>query len=239
MRIVRIIIPAYKNPEQLRKCKEAIANLDLPDDTLTDIDVIDNSDNNIGFTKAVNQGLRRAIANQDEYAIILNQDCYLDPNALMDMVLFMDSHPNCAIGGVKQLSSDNPDHIIHAGCTTAYPYGQHIGGLVSRGDGGEYLRMPWVNGACMIARVSQIPDFGLMDESMFLVGSDSDWCYAARARGFEVWYIANASCIHEQGVTSGNADEAIQKIMYLDMIAWRNKWVGTDLFRELTMEIFE
>lgn len=239
MRIIRFIIPAYKNPEQLRKCKEAIANLNLPDGILTDITVINNTDNNVGFTKAVNIGMREAVVNEDYLAIVLNQDCYLDPESIKQIVVFMDANPKCAIAGIKQLHSEDPDRIIHGGCTEAYPTGRHIGGLVSRGDCAFHKQMPWVNGACMVVRVSAVVDFGLMDESMFLFGSDSDWCYTARARGFEVWYIASASCVHEQGVSNASSDKTIHKWMYLDMLAWRNKWIGSDLFKELSMEIFE
>lgn len=239
MRIIRFIIPAYKNPEQLVKCKEAIANIELPDGILTCTTLVDNNDVNIGFTKAINIGMREAIWNGDDFAIALNQDCYLAPDALKNIIAFMDANPNCAIAGIRQVSNENPDHIIHAGCAEAYPYGRHISGFISKGECLSNKRVPWVNGACMVVRVSSVVDFGLMDESMFLVGSDSDWCYTARARGFDVCYIADASCVHEQGVTSSGNDDTIQKLMYMDMITWRNKWVGTDLYRELTMEIFD
>ncbi len=239
MRIIKFIIPVYKKPEQVVKCKEAIANLQLPDGILTDLMLVDNNDVNIGFTKAINQGMREAISNGDDLAIALNQDCYLEPDALVKILEFMDAHPKCAIAGIRQVSSENPDQIIHGGCTQAYPNGRHLSGLISNNECLVDKQMPWVNGACMVVRLSSVIDFGLMDESMFLVGSDSDWCYAARARGFEVWYIAGASCVHEQGVSSSGDGENIQKLMYLDMVAWRNKWVGTDLYRELTMEIFD
>lgn len=239
MRIIRFVIPAYKNPEQLRKCREAISALQLPNGTITEVMLVDNNIVNIGFTKAINQGIRTAFWNGDDLAIALNQDCYLEPDALIKIVEFMDAHPKCAIAGIRQLSSENPDQIIHAGCTQAYPYGKHISGLISEGECLSDKQVPWVNGACMVVRVSSVIDFGLMDESMFLVGSDSDWCYAARARGFEVWYIAGASCVHEQGVSSTGDNPEIQKLMYLDMLAWRSKWIGTDLYRELTMEIFD
>lgn len=236
MRIIRFIIPAYQKPEQLVKCKEAIANLELPEDVLYDIDVIDNNEVNIGFTKAVNVGLRNAIKGGEDFAIVLNQDCYLRGNALLEMIQYMDAHPEVAIAAPAQLSSDDEDLIINAGGLEAYPMGRHISG--KRAEHSEDAYVPWVNGACMVVRLSSVIDFGLMDESMFLIGSDSDWCYTARARGFKVAYIANALCVHEQGVTSGGANEKVQRIMYLDMLAWRNKWIGTDLFRELSMEIF-
>lgn len=250
-RITRIIIPFYKRQDQLDRCREALkkaidycnpgcyeSTFGEPLERFT-TEVIDNSQNNIGFTKAVNQGLRNAMQHEPtEYAIILNQDCYLAENAIHAMIRFMDEHPKCAIASIKQVSSQDPDRIIHGGTLECYPTGQHEGGLVSKGDCAVSKKVPWANAACLIVRVKNIPEFGLMDENMFLIGSDSDWSYTARARGFEVWYIADAVCVHEHGVSSGSGEEWTQKQMYLDMLYFRSKWIGSDLYRELSMEIF-
>ena len=68
---------------------------------------------------------------------------------------------------------------------------------------------------------------------MFLIGSDSDWCYTARLRGWEVWYCADAEVIHEGGVTSREPNPAMQPVMMRDMTYWRDKWVGTKVFERL------
>lgn len=239
MHIIRIIIPTYQKPEQLRKCKEAIGALECPDDYLFELDIIDNNENNIGFTKAVNQGLRRAIWDDNKYCIVLNQDCYLATDFLVNMVAYMDSNPKVAIAGPMQLADDDPDHVICAGGLEAYPNGQHIHGYISRGECLKSGKVHWVNGACMIVRTEAMIGFGLMDENMFLIGSDSDWSFRARYHGYDVAYVPECKCVHEHGITSGNQDEKFKRIMYLDMVAWRNKWIGTDIFRELSMEVFQ
>ena len=235
MSLVTIIIPAYKNPEQLKKCTDAI-------DKQPEVDqktfVWNNDEENIGFTAAVNKGLREAIKDGSKYAIILNQDCYLEKDAIVNMVSFMDKKPKCAIAGIKQLSDKNKDQIIHGGCLSAFPAGLHIAGLVSNKACTENKQMPWVNGACMIARVDAIMDFGLMDENYFLLCSDSDWCYAARARNWEVWYIANAVCVHEQGISMKPTKE-FESISLKDVLYFRDKWTCDGLFRELSKEIFD
>lgn len=239
MSYISVIIPAYKAPEKLAKCLAALEAQTFP--LFTTI-IEDNSVDNIGFTRAVNCGIMKALLDSDfhqPYAVILNQDCYLKPDAIEKMVAFMDSHPNCFIGSIKQLNDQNEDLIIHGGTLDAFPYGKHIGGYVSKGNCNISKRMPWANGACMIVRLSNIPDVGLMDPNYFLVGSDSDWSFTARARGFEVWYIADAVCVHEQGVSGGDAGDALNKAMVRDMLYFRSKWVGSDLFKELSLEVFD
>lgn len=230
---ITVVIPAYKKPEQLEKCKAALAECR---GAVNNIHVWDNNEENIGFTAGVNAVIRKY--QMLKYVVVLNQDCYLRPDALEKIETFMDTHPKCAIAGIKQLSDQNEDVIIHGGCKEAYPAGVHIGGLVSKGDCAESKQMPWANGACLVVRTSALQDIGLMDENMFLIGSDSDWCFTARARGYEVWYIADAVCVHEQGVTAGSEDPFLRKAMFKDMLYWKSKWIDGRLFRELSMEIF-
>ena len=234
MSIVNIVIPVYKKPEQLERCLQAIKVQKFEESRII---LEDNNENNRGFTKAVNDGIKKRDADC-KYVIVLNQDCYLDKEAISEMVHFMDEHPKCFIGGIKQLHSDDKDIIIHGGCTEAFPNGRHITGRVSKKDCNIDKQMPWVNGACMIVRCSDIETVGLMDERYFLIGSDSDWCYTARQRGLEVWYIADANAIHEQGISTKSEDTSLRFSMDMDMIYFRDKHLSDGEFRELEKEIF-
>lgn len=224
-----VIIPAYRAPQKLERCLAAVRNQTVP----TQLYVHDNNVNNIGFTAAVNQGLRHALKSTEEFALVLNQDVYLPADAIEKLTAFMRSHPRCAIAGPKQVDERNPDYVHHAGCGQAFPFGVHVSGRKSLGECAVSLPMPWVNGAIMVARLDAVIEFGLMDQNMFLIGSDSDWCYTARLRGWEVWYCAAVEVIHEGGVTSREPNPAMQPVMMRDMTYWRDKWVGTKVFERL------
>jgi GT2 family glycosyltransferase len=90
----------------------------------------------------------------------------------------------------------------------------------------------------MVVRLDAVQEFGLMDETMKMFASDADWSYTARARGWQTWYIADAVCVHEQGA-SQSMDPKMQKVFEHDMIVFRCKWVDGDLYRDLSMEVFE
>ena len=199
--------------------------------------VHDNNAQNVGFTAAVNRGLHAAYDGGYDYALVLNQDCYLRPDAVGGLVGLMEREPRCGIAGVKQLHSLDEDVIIHGGCLAAFPAGRHLGGRRSAGDHAVSRPMPWVNGAAMFARMAAVREFGTLDPNMRLVGSDSDWCYTARARGWDVWYCAAAEAVHEQGVTGRNsAPVELQQVMAADMAFWRDKWVGTILYHKLSRQ---
>jgi GT2 family glycosyltransferase len=226
------VIPFYKNREQLDKCTAAIAAQTEP----TVPWIQDNNVNNLYYTKAENLGLRWAIKNGCEFALVGTQDVYLKPDAVKTLVQFMRDHPRCGLAGLKQLLASNEDIIVHAGGTIVYPAGHHHGGQVSKGDGAKSAKMAWVNGACIFARLEAVLDFGLMDENMLMLGSDSDWCYSARARNWEVWYCAQAVCCHEVGVSNRGGSPELIKIFQNDMAYFRDKWIGSALFARLATE---
>jgi GT2 family glycosyltransferase len=229
---VPYIIPFYKDRRQLDLCTAALAKQQEPAEPW----VWDNSTNNLYYTKAENWGLKQALRKGVEFAIVGTQDCYLHPDAVKELVQFMKEHPRCGLAGLKQLLASDPDVIVHAGGTIAYPAGQHLGGRVSRGDHAVSAKCPWVNGACIMARMEAVVEIGLMDENMLMLGSDSDWCYTARARGWEVWYCAAAQCLHEVGVSNRGGSPELMKIFRADMLYWRDKWLGSALFGRLATE---
>ena len=230
---VPVLIPFYKNRTQLDRCLAALAAQDMPVEPW----VHDNSETNLYFTVAQNLGLKRAMRHGHEFAVLLTQDCYLRPDAVSKMVAFMRGHPRCAIGGIKQVLAADQDRIIHGGCSTAFPAGRHYAGRKSLGHCAVSARMPWVNGACMVARLEAVVEFGLMDANMRMVGSDSDWCFTARARGWEVWYCADAEAAHEVGISARMPPPDIFAVCRADMVYWRDKWVGTALYARLESEV--
>ena len=230
------IIPSYKNEKQLKKCEEAIDALDTKHSASTFI--YDNNENNLGFTKAVNIGLSTFTDGMTDYCIVLNQDCYIKPDFADKAAKFMQDHPKCFIAGVKQLSDEDEDFIVHAGCTEAFPQGKHIVGKKSMKHSSKSKQMPWVNGACMIVNMSLLPSVGNMDEGFWLIGSDSDWCYTARMKGFEVWYCADIEVIHEGGISMERGSDKMETQKVLDMTYFNDKWIGNGLFRELSQEVF-
>jgi GT2 family glycosyltransferase len=226
------IIPFYKNQDQLDKCTAAIRAQTEP----TVAWIQDNNVNNLYYTKAENMGLRAAVKSGAEFAIAGTQDVYMRPDCVATLVKFMRDHPRCGIAGPKQLLASNEDVIVHAGGTIVYPAGHHHGGLVSRGDGAKSAKMGWVNGALMFVRIEAMLEFGIMDENMLMLGSDSDWCYSCRARNWEVWYCAEAVCLHEVGVSNRGGSPELVKIFQADMGYFKDKWIGSALFGRLSTE---
>jgi GT2 family glycosyltransferase/Flp pilus assembly protein TadD len=221
---VLAIIPFYKQRAQLDQCLSCLRASTYSVEPF----VVDNNVENKGFTKACNIGLREAMRRGHRYAILLNQDCYVQPDTVQQALDFMDAHPKCAIAGPKQLAATDTDLIIHGGCEQAFPVGRHITGRRSLNDCSKSLPMPWVNGACMVVRVEALYEIGLMDEGFFLIASDADFCFVARQRRWQVWYCAEAVVLHEVGgVSSRQSTLGALAHFNADQLYFRDKWIGS------------
>jgi len=125
--MIPVIIPSYKKPGQLAKCIADLKAQTVGVETF----VRDNSIDNVYFTAAINEGIRKYLDKDCEYMLILNQDMYLEPDAVEQMLRFMESHPQCGIGTPLQLHSENPQYVVYAGCLEAFPFGKHQQGPIS------------------------------------------------------------------------------------------------------------
>jgi GT2 family glycosyltransferase len=150
------------------------------------------------------------------------------------MVKFMDSHPLCGIGTPLQLHPLKQNYVICAGSYEAFPFGTHQHGPLSAFTEGAPLY--WGNGACMILRKAMIQEIGLMDKNFVFLGSDSDYCFTARSRGWQVWRIVNARGIHEHGASGAVANLEITILKLNDMIYFGKKWLTASLYKELAYE---
>jgi hypothetical protein len=124
-----------------------------------EIFVRDNDGDNVYYTAAVNEGIKKYLGQPCKYILVLNQDMYLERAAVETMAAFMDSHPNCGIGAPLQLHSGNPDYVIFAGGCEAFPLGKHQHGPLQEFT--EDREILWANGACMILRKEMIREIGV------------------------------------------------------------------------------
>jgi GT2 family glycosyltransferase len=230
---VFVVIPFYKNTEELESCKAALEN-QIPHVLIVQEDLVGE-----GFTANVNQGLVQVVNHPlfnfgTGMIVLLNQDCQMEPGSLEALIKFTQEHPRAGLVSVKQLAKDR-DFITHGGTREAFPAGRHDGGFKSKGDCNKSKRVPWANFACVCIRGQTLLQCGLLDESMRMFGSDSDYGYTARSRGWECWYCAEAEVIHEGGAS---ASELNERDMRYDMTKWRDKWLGAEIFKNLSREIF-
>lgn len=228
--MIPVIIPFYKNREQLDKCLLHLQRQTMP----VDIYIRDNSEDNIFFTAAINEGIRHFLHHPAKYMLLLNQDMYLEPNAVEEMVNFMNRNPRCGIAAPLQIHPQQKDYVIWAGCFDAFPLGKHLHGPLHQFKSDEPVY--WANGACMILRKETIQEIGLLDKNLVFIGSDSDYSFMARSRGWEIWRIASARGVHDHGASGHSGNPHIELLKIKDMLYFSKKWLTGDLYKMMAYE---
>ncbi len=230
---IPIIIPYFRAPEELRKCKHAIEAQSYKH---IEIFIHDNSENNILFTAAVNKGLEKFAFDKDiDFILVLNQDAYLDQSAIVHLIRTMNSFPECGIACPLQINQGSGD-LFWGGSLDAFPFGSHIVKPIQsyKNDFETY----WANGAAMLLRTKMIREIGLLDKNMRFMCSDSDYSFTARSRGWKVMGSVNSIVYHSSGQSglAGNSNSFINKIKIEDTIYFAKKWLTGEIYKNLAYE---
>lgn len=198
--------------------------------TYNDVELFvrNNDENNILYTKAINEGLRKYAFNDSKFVLVLTQDAYMERNCLERLLASMIRNPSLGIACPVQKVQGR---VTWGGSAQAWPGGVHT--HTPEADGP--FRTYWANGACMLLRTEMVKEIGLMDENMRFICSDSDYSFTARSRGWHVAVVPDAQAEHElDGSGSFGKNAWLDEIKLNDMIYFTNKWLSGDLFRSLS-----
>ena len=165
------------------------------------VKVISNNENQ-GFAKACNQGIRIAHGN---YILLLNSDTEVFPDTFEQLKQFLDNeHTDSKIGivGCKIMNTDNTLQYSIGKFPTIYSTVKDMLRPPHKRkyclDGyDESHEVDWVTGAFMLVDQRIIHDVGLLDERYFMYYEDVDWCLNAKNKGWKVFYYSKAKIIHK------------------------------------------
>ena len=235
MKKIPAIIPFFKDYDALDKAKKSLAIQKVA----TEIFIRDNSYDNILYTKAINEGLRKfCFSNLYDYILVMNQDAYLSSNCLDVLIRTMEKNPKCGI--VTPVAFDKQGNNTWYGGLEAFPWGRHRQGEGSQPDTPDELlepfHTPWANGACMLLRVDMVKEIGLLDENMQFICSDADYSFTARSRGWEVLVSPRAIIEHELGSSSPLKNDWLTQVKLADQIYFGEKWLSGDVYKKLSFE---
>jgi GT2 family glycosyltransferase len=218
--IVSIIIPVFNQFDttltclwQIKQNTDKIAyEVIIADDKSTDETIrikqrvsgaiVIRNKENLGFLKNCNQAARQA---NGRYLIFLNNDAFVRPGWLTDLVEVVEGDETVGIVGPKFVSSDG--RIQEAGGIiwsdgNAWNYG--------RNDDPEkpeynYVKdVDYISGACLLIRKNLWDEIGGFDPRFApAYYEDADLAFEVRKRGFRVVYQPLSVVWHVEGVSHG------------------------------------
>lgn len=161
---------------------------------------------NLGFAKAVNQGIKQA---EGETILLLNSDTQVKDGALVKLIEF-EKQVRPTIIGARML---NPDGTTQPSCFYLPTIKRAIKGYwLGKKDffskytplGTEPVPVETVSGGAMLISREIIEKIGLFDERYFMFFEDLDYCRRAGKAGYKIFYLPAAEIVHEHGASGKN-----------------------------------
>jgi GT2 family glycosyltransferase len=162
---------------------------------------------NAGFAPANNQGLARA---SGRYALLLNSDTRVAADALINLVAFMDAHPQAGACGPQLRNADGtlqpsgrcfPTLASTLGELLPAPehWRRKLRGDLETRDYDQVYPVDELSGAALCVRRDALEQIGFLDEDFFFLGEDIDLCWRLKSAGWLVFYVPSARVMHYWG----------------------------------------
>ena len=188
---------------------------------------------NVGYPSANNQGLETFGFKDSQgpspesqtvrFALLLNPDTELPPDALARMLSFMVERPDVGIAGPKLVLRDGsldlacrrslptPEVCLYRmlGLSRLFPRSERFARYnLTYLDPDQVAEVGSVAGAFMLVRAQAIADVGLMDGQFFMYGEDLDWACRMKAAGWKVYYNPAVTVLHVKRAASRHSSRA-------------------------------
>ena len=162
------------------------------------------NETNVGFTKAVNQGLE---ASRGKHVLVLNNDCYVGPFCIANLRRQLERHPKVALtapltGDAGHQSLRNPRRLALAGLKqTPADLSDPVAcaelcrrdGVTSERTLAFFCALLHRDAIAELGPLQKIPEF----ESG--LGADNEWCLRALRAGWKNLLVYNAFAAHRGG----------------------------------------
>lgn len=172
---------------------------------------------NNGFGRGCNLG---AAESASPYTLFVNPDAVVEPEALAELVRFMDSHPEAGIcgpaiiegealdgRGALQMTGMRPTPVSLL--LDALPLIPRRARMRPIDPGQAPFPTGWVCGAVLLIRTELLRRLGGFDPRFFLYWEETDLCRRAENAGHSVWAVGEAVARHVGGASSDAGDSRI------------------------------
>ncbi len=183
---------------------------------------------NNGYAAGNNLGLQALGFGRDRldaprYALLLNPDTVVPPDAFARMAAHLDAHPETGVAGPRLVLPDGrldlacrrsfptPEVAFYrlTGLSLLFPRSRRFGRYnLTYLDPSQEAPVDSVVGAFMLVRREAIARAGLLDENFFMYGEDLDWALEIRKAGWNARYFPDVTVLHVKRAASRRSSRA-------------------------------
>ena len=156
---------------------------------------------NLGFAGGNNIGLRKVLDLHYEYIMLLNNDVFVDPFFLYNLVNYLDFHQKNA--AVQPIIYQYPDRY------RVWNGGGKFNRMIGKTDSMNYSsrdnapkEIDWISGCALMIRSSVLRETGLFNEKYFAYYEDVDLSLRIKKAGYNLMLIPTSVIYHIGGGSS-------------------------------------
>jgi len=175
---------------------------------------------NLGFAAGCNVGMRYALANGAEYVLLLNNDTFVAPDLMYEMLTAIQIDPRIGAVCPKIYFAEQPDLLWYAGADFSLWTGRFkVPGWkeFDRGQFEQISEITQATGCALLARRSALTEVELLDEQFWAYAEDLDWSIRFLRRGYRLVFVPKARLWHCDGATSvkslGAGSQAVRQLL--------------------------
>lgn len=239
MKIFAIIV-TFNGIQWCDRCFGSLRNSKIPIDTV----IIDNGSNdgtvdfikenypeihivenheNLGFGKANNLGMRYALDHGADYVFLLNQDAWIEPDTVENLVRIHQEHPEYGILSPMHLNAEKNgiEHLLlgrlddHRTTDPALFEDLYFGRLK------EVYETKYVNAAAWLLQRKTLETVGGFDPLFFIYGEDDNYINRVLYHGMKIGICPKTRLVHDNNrprpLYESREHEVLMMIEYTDV----------------------
>ncbi len=209
---VLVVIVTYNGEKWIDKCFGSLLESSIAVDVISvdncstdntvasirrkypDVDVREAS-HNLGFGKANNIGLKKALEDNYDFAFLLNQDAWVQKDTIKELIEFSENHRNYGI--ISPMHLNGPGDAIDPkfGWALANQNFNYYNDLLLNKVADVY-DMKFVNAAIWLLPKTTLNDIGGFNESYFMYGEDGEYCTRVLWHNMEIGIVTKVFAHH-------------------------------------------
>jgi GT2 family glycosyltransferase len=174
---------------------------------------------NLGYPRAVNQGISYAIHERADYVLVMNNDMEcVHPDWLTRLIMLAEANSDFGIVGPKLLRKRGG--VSRSAWIFKQPFSYVA---FASNDQDKSFEVDYVMGSALLIRMEVIQKIGFFDEaySPTLI-DDIDYCMRAKRAGFRIIYYTGASLVHVGSASLRKVAYYMQlAMMYTNLMRFR------------------
>ena len=222
---VSIILVNYKNYKDTIKCLDSLKKVMYQNLSIIVVDnnskddsfeilkeyeddriIVMESGFNGGFAFGNNFGIRKALENDSDYVLLLNNDTVVDSDFLMPLLQVAENDKHVGIVTSRIMFYPDTDRIWYAGGKVDWNNlrANHCGlGEKISEKFSQKSTVDFASGCCMLIPKNTIKEVGLLPEEYFMYYEDMDYCIMVADKGLKIEYVPESVIYHCVSSSSG------------------------------------